>query len=112
MGPGLRRDDEKMCAVARLPTAVIARSTCDEAIHFAAQRKKDGLLRGACHRARIRATRWLAMTMRHTSAFSPHAFFARGIHLFRPSNKGRGECRATDAPDSHVCRSSGRKHTR
>jgi hypothetical protein len=23
----------------------------------------DGLLRGACHRARIRATRWLAMTM-------------------------------------------------
>ncbi len=24
----------------------------------------DGLLRGACHRARIRATRWLAMTPR------------------------------------------------
>ena len=24
---------------------------------------RDGLLRGACHRARIRATRWLAMTM-------------------------------------------------
>jgi len=23
---------------------------------------RDGLLRGACHRARIRATRWLAMT--------------------------------------------------
>jgi hypothetical protein len=32
-----------------------------EAIHRAAQRK-NGLLRGACHRARIRATRWLAMT--------------------------------------------------
>ena len=32
-----------------------------EAIHSAAQRK-SGLLRGACHRARIRATRWLAMT--------------------------------------------------
>src|SRR6266481_3625848 len=34
----------------------------DEAIHsfFARQ---DGLLRGACHRARIRATRWLAMTV-------------------------------------------------
>jgi hypothetical protein len=31
----------------------------DEAIHsFVA----NGLLRGACHRARIRATRWLAMT--------------------------------------------------
>src|SRR5712671_6740268 len=24
--------------------------------------RRDGLLRGACHRARIRATRWLAMT--------------------------------------------------
>src|SRR5258708_2237604 len=24
--------------------------------------RPDGLLRGACHRARIRATRWLAMT--------------------------------------------------
>ena len=24
---------------------------------------KDGLLRGACHRARVRATRWLAMTV-------------------------------------------------
>jgi hypothetical protein len=23
---------------------------------------RDGLLRGACHRARVRATRWLAMT--------------------------------------------------
>ena len=33
----------------------------DEAIHsFFARR--HGLLRGACHRARIRATRWLAMT--------------------------------------------------
>jgi hypothetical protein len=40
---------------------VIARSTCDEAIQssFVA----SGLLRGACHRARIRATRWLAMTV-------------------------------------------------
>ena len=42
---------------------VIARSTCDEAIHsfFVLL---YGLLRGACHRARIRATRWLAMTAR------------------------------------------------
>jgi hypothetical protein len=29
---------------------------------YFAQRRKAGLLRGACHRARIRATRWLAMT--------------------------------------------------
>ena len=27
-----------------------------------------GLLRGACHRARVRATRWLAMTGRKTSS--------------------------------------------
>jgi len=40
---------------------------------------------------------------RHTSAISPHEFFARGIHLFRPPDKGRGECRAADAPDSRVC---------
>ncbi len=72
------------------PTAVIARSTCDEAIqsccgtmdcfaslalasnrrHCEEQLRRsnpillrhNGLLRGACHRARIRATRWLAMT--------------------------------------------------
>jgi hypothetical protein len=39
--------------------AFVEGSECDEAIHpsFAWQ---DGLLRGACHRARIRATRWLA----------------------------------------------------
>ena len=34
----------------------------DEAIHSSFVRQ-DGLLRGACHRARIRATRWLAMTV-------------------------------------------------
>ena len=38
-----------------------------EAIHVAAQRK-NGLLRGACHRAHIRATRWLAMTRRESSS--------------------------------------------
>src|ERR1035437_5884186 len=54
---------------------VIARSTlvrrsppsgeggCDEAIHSSFV-WRYGLLRGACHRARVRATRWLAMTAR------------------------------------------------
>src|ERR1700704_6089354 len=41
-----------------------------EAIHSSFARR-DGLLRGACHRARIRATRWLAMTAKHTFATSP-----------------------------------------
>ena len=31
-------------------------------------------------------------------------FFLREVLFYsRPSNKGRRECRATDAPDSHVC---------
>jgi hypothetical protein len=71
----MRRDREVMHSAPPLDCAslVIARSSlvrrsppsgeggCDEAIHsfFARQ---DGLLRGACHRARIRATCWLAMT--------------------------------------------------
>src|SRR3982074_1356233 len=42
----------------------------DEAILLSFFARQDGLLRGACHRARIRATRWLAMTgsgrTRHT----------------------------------------------
>jgi hypothetical protein len=41
---------------------VIARSDSSEAIHSFFVRL-DGLLRGACHRARIHATRWLAMTV-------------------------------------------------
>ncbi len=44
--------------------SVIARSPqADEAIAASVAAKKAGLLRGACHRARIRATRWLAMTV-------------------------------------------------
>jgi hypothetical protein len=51
----------KRVARMRRCVSVIARSVSDEAIHsfFVLH---DGLLRGACHRARIRATRWLAMT--------------------------------------------------
>jgi hypothetical protein len=51
---------------------VLARSDADEAIQN--HGGKSGLLRGACHRARIRAALWLAMTVlnhrraiRHTS---------------------------------------------
>jgi hypothetical protein len=73
--PGLDRflpDGQISCGDKRsLP--VIARSPCDEAIQLSSRGAKAGLLppslmelrrtgRGACHRARIRATRWLAMT--------------------------------------------------
>jgi hypothetical protein len=32
-------------------------------------------------------------------------FFLREVFIYLPpsANKGRGECRAPDAPDSHVC---------
>ena len=45
---------------------VIARSASEEAIQL--DGTKSGLLRGACHRARIRATRWLAMTARRRAS--------------------------------------------
>jgi len=38
-----------------------------EAIHLAAQRKNGLLRRGACHRGRIRATRWLLAMMGWTA---------------------------------------------
>jgi hypothetical protein len=47
--------------IAKLYPAVIARSASDEAIQLSFL-PLNGLLRGACHRARSRATRWLAMT--------------------------------------------------
>jgi hypothetical protein len=44
-----------------MSATVIARSACDEAIQNLF--RGPGLLCGACHRARVRATRWLAMTV-------------------------------------------------
>jgi len=41
----------------------------DEAIQLLASRR-NGLLRGACHRARIRATRWLAMAVQKPQLFA------------------------------------------
>ena len=53
-------------------TSDVQRRHCErsEAIHLTASRK-NGLLRGACHRARIRATRWLAMTWIGRSVLDP-----------------------------------------
>src|SRR5882757_4515774 len=61
--------------------------------------RRDGLLRGACHRARIRATRWLAMTAQHLNCLcclklecrhceersdeAIHSFFTRRDGLLR-----------------------------
>src|SRR6266849_10395217 len=72
-------------------------------------RKKDGLLRGACHRARIRATRWLAMTAKHAFAASPRYAPEPLINL--PPNRGRGERRMPVAPAASCALGSGRTHT-
>jgi hypothetical protein len=62
------------------------------------QESKSGLLRGACHRARIRATRWLAMTARYDFAISPRIAPEFCSSLPPSSYRGRRECRAPDAP--------------
>jgi hypothetical protein len=68
----------------------------DEAIHsFFARR--DGLLRGACHRARVRATRWLAMTVSKHAIAPPRRDAPELCNIFRP-NRGRRECRVLAAP--------------
>jgi hypothetical protein len=84
----------------------------DEAIHCH-RCSGCGLLRGACHRSRIRATRWLAMTealacplhisnsppRADTASRSRRAFrarFAKNVPL--SDIRGRRECRALDAP--------------
>jgi hypothetical protein len=58
-----------------------------------------GLLRGACHRARVRATRWLAMTRKHVCPFSRHGL-PEVLRIRCPSleERGRRECRVRAAP--------------
>src|SRR5438105_14762884 len=60
-----------------------------EAIHC--EGSKNGLLRGAWHRARIRATRWLAMTEGETE-LSHHHLVADDLELDEVhAAKARGE---------------------
>ena len=67
-----RANARRECGVRASITAVIARSDLSAVAQRAKAEatkqsilllvRRDGLLRGACHRAHIRATRWLAMT--------------------------------------------------
>src|SRR6202171_47077 len=59
-----------------------------------------GLLRGACHRARIRATRWLAMTPKHTFAISRRG--APETLLYLPPKEGVGNAGCPLHPRSRV----------
>jgi len=70
----------------------------DEAIHsFFARR--DGLLRGACHRARLRATRWLAMTVsRRATLPAVIARLDRAIQYSEASVIESRSCGVLDTP--------------
>jgi hypothetical protein len=75
------------------------------------QRKYGLLRRGACHRARIRATRWLlAMTVGYTSAFPRRD--APGLCMYlSPKNEGVGNAGRTVHPQASCARVESRKHT-
>src|SRR6202163_311829 len=64
--------------------------------------------RGACHRARIRATRWLAMTPKHTFAPSPRHAPEALMNL--PPKEGVGNAGCPPHPRPRV-RLSSKKHT-
>src|SRR6266849_3101140 len=49
-------------AMRKAPMLAAVIASASEAIQKCLPRKQFGLLRGACHRARIRATRWLLAT--------------------------------------------------
>jgi hypothetical protein len=62
--------------------------------------RQDGLLRGACHRARIRATRWLAMTTKYAFAISLHV-----SREFWPAGSALSHRRAQGMPGARCARS-------
>src|ERR1700738_1818358 len=60
----------------------------DEAIQFSIS-QYNGLLRGACHRARIRATRWLAMTAPRLNCLCCLKFESETISIENPPGSSR-----------------------
>jgi hypothetical protein len=81
-----------------------------EAIHRACK-GRHGLRRGACHRARIRATRWLAMTWACFRDLA--ASFTRGLNGSLPSTskEGAGKTGCTPHPRSRVPMHLAEAHT-
>ena len=85
----------------------------------ASNQAHDGLLRGACHRARIRATRWLAMTRRKFDSNVKQRIHvhilaaggARGLHVVVPQKREQGmpDARCTRGP---VCKRQNENRTR
>jgi len=92
---------------------VIARSEATKQSSCRFAELRYGLLRGACHRARIRATRWLANDGLSQIQFSNSqekmrvrdlaARCARVVlEAFALKKRGRGECRVSMHPQPRV----------
>jgi hypothetical protein len=76
--------------------------------------EKAGLLRGACHRARIRATRWLAMTSRYSFAFSRRLSPEVCYQISSPSNQraqGKPGARCTRGLVCKIVQKTAHEHT-
>jgi len=68
------------------------------------EKKKAGLLRGACHRARVRATRWLAITASPDMRIILAAHLARGLLEFFLTLQSEGAgMPGADAPAAKAC---------
>src|SRR6266852_649067 len=92
-------------SIFKQPKTFSCRRHCErsEAIHRR-HGKKDGLLRGACHRARIRATRWLAMTWNCRRYFTTSPRNAPESLLDLPPKEGVGNagCPLHPRPRVHL----------
>ena len=64
---------------------------------------QPGCLRRACHRARVGATRWLAMTAKNTFAFPRRASVRVVEKTFRPRERGRAGMPDAQCTRSLVC---------
>jgi hypothetical protein len=95
---------DRLCCLKLEPRHCEERS--DEAIHSFVLARRDGLLRGPCHRARIRATRWLAMTAPHLDRLCCLKLESRhceersdeAIHSFFARRDGLLRCARNDGP--------------
>src|SRR5260370_18228756 len=63
--------------------------------------RNTGSPAGACHRARIRATRWLAMTSKHTFATSPRHAPEPLMNLSPKGGVGNAGCPLHPQPRVH-----------
>src|SRR3979490_332880 len=73
-GMSIKQSTQRMCGM-ESPSLRGAQRRSNPAL------RRHGLLRGACHRARIRATRWLAMTAEAVACRLPLPLAAHEIEI-------------------------------